>query len=331
MVGDRGSFTVTSTGFPAPSLGWSGTLPDGITFVDNGNGTATLSGTPAAVTAGKSYPLTLLTTNGTGTASQSFVLIVDQAPAITSANSVSSTVGKAFTFTVTTSGYPTPSLGDHGALPAGVTFVANGNGTATIAGTPAVGTAGSYPITLTASNGTSPDANQSFTLTVLGVPALAGGDRLAATPDGNGYWIVGPTGSLASDGGVFSFGDAQFHGSMGGRPLNRPIVGIAGTPDGQGYWMVASDGGVFSFGDAQFHGSMGGRPLNQPIVGIAGTPDSQGYWMVASDGGVFTFGDAQFHGSGAASGRTAVGLIASPSSSGYAVIDTDGTRTPFGW
>ena len=86
---------------------------------------------------------------------------------------------------------------------------------------------------------------------------------MAATPTGHGYWFV------AADGGIFSFGDAQFHGSMGGQPLNKPIVGMAATPTGQGYWFVASDGGIFSFGDAQFHGSMGGQPLNQPIVGMA--------------------------------------------------------------
>ena len=63
---------------------------------------------------------------------------------------------------------------------------------------------------------------------------------IAATPDGGGYWLV------ASDGGVFSFGDAHFFGSMGGRHLNQPIVGITPTPDGGGYWLVASDGGIFS-------------------------------------------------------------------------------------
>jgi len=89
---------------------------------------------------------------------------------------------------------------------------------------------------------------------------------MAATPDGKGYWEV------ASDGGIFSFGDAQFYGSMGGHPLNKPIVGMATTPDGKGYWEVASDGGIFSFGDAQFYGSMGGHPLNKPIVGMAATP-----------------------------------------------------------
>ena len=67
---------------------------------------------------------------------------------------------------------------------------------------------------------------------------------MAATPDGGGYWLV------ASDGGIFSFGDARFFGSTGALHLNEPVVGMAATPDGGGYWLVASDGGVFSFGDA---------------------------------------------------------------------------------
>jgi parallel beta-helix repeat protein len=108
---------------------------------------------------------------------------------------------------------------------------------------------------------------------------------------GNGYWEV------ASDGGVFNFGDAGFFGSMGGKPLNAPIVGLVSTPSGQGYWEVASDGGVFAFGDATFHGSMGGKPLNQPIVSIIASPTGNGYWEVAKDGGVFAFGDATYAGS----------------------------------
>ncbi len=111
------------------------------------------------------------------------------------------------------------------------------------------------------------------------------------TETGLGYWFV------ASDGGIFSFGNAKFFGSMGGKRLNKPIVGMAATPDGGGYWMVASDGGIFSFGDARFFGSMGAKPLNKPIVGMASTPDGKGYWEVASDGGIFSFGDAKFFGS----------------------------------
>ena len=84
------------------------------------------------------------------------------------------------------------------------------------------------------------------------------------------------TGSSSADGGVFSFGDAHFHGSMGGKHLNHPIVDIARTPKGDGYWLVAADGGVFGFGDAQFRGSMGGEHLNQPIVGMAATPTGLG-------------------------------------------------------
>ncbi len=121
-----------------------------------------------------------------------------------------------------------------------------------------------------------------------------------------GYWLV------AADGGIFAFGDAAFHGSMGGTHLNQPIVGMAATPDGKGYWLVAADGGIFAFGDAAFHGSMGGTHLNQPIVGMAATPDGKGYWLVAADGGIFSFGDAPFGGSmgGAHLNQPIVGMAA---------------------
>jgi hypothetical protein len=75
---------------------------------------------------------------------------------------------------------------------------------------------------------------------------------MAATPAGDGYWTV------ASDGGIFTFGAARYLGSTGGIALNRPIVGMAVTPTGLGYWLVATDGGIFAFGDAVFHGSTGG-------------------------------------------------------------------------
>jgi hypothetical protein len=59
---------------------------------------------------------------------------------------------------------------------------------------------------------------------------------------------------VASDGGIFSFGDAPFLGSMGGQALDQPIVGMAAPPSGQGYWFVAQDGGIFAF-DVPFLGS----------------------------------------------------------------------------
>jgi hypothetical protein len=122
----------------------------------------------------------------------------------------------------------------------------------------------------------------------LGSPALSGLTLaqsvvgMAPTPDGGGYWLV------ASDGGIFSFGDAAFHGSTGALHLNRPIVGMAPTPDGGGYWLVASDGGVFTFGDAGYYGSTaesGGSAL-----GIVISPSVSGYTLVGSDGTATTFG-----------------------------------------
>ena len=75
---------------------------------------------------------------------------------------------------MTTTGFPTAVLSETGALPTGVTFVDNGDGTATLAGTPAAGTGGTYPLTITAANGVLPDATQTFTLTVAAAPTVTG-------------------------------------------------------------------------------------------------------------------------------------------------------------
>jgi parallel beta-helix repeat protein len=125
----------------------------------------------------------------------------------------------------------------------------------------------------------------------MAMTPAAGGPQGTPGTNGLGYWLV------AADGGVFSYGDGHFFGSMGGTHLNKPVVGMAPTPDGLGYWLVASDGGVFNFGDASYFGSTGGMKLNKPVVGMAPTPSGKGYWLMASDGGVFTFGDAAFFGS----------------------------------
>jgi hypothetical protein len=146
---------------------------------------------------------------------------------------------------------------------------------------------------------------------------------IARTPSGNGYWVA------SSEGYVFCFGDAGYFGSMGGQPLNRPIVGMAARPQGDGYWLVASDGGVFCFGNAPFRGSMGGQPLNQPMVGIASTADGSGYWTVAKDGGVFSF-NAPFHGSAGSLGITNVLGMVATSSNTYWLYASDGGIFSYG-
>jgi hypothetical protein len=98
--------------------------------------------------------------------------------------------------------------------------------------------------------------------------SLASATRVAEQGSGSGYWLV------ASDGGVFTYGTAQFYGSMAGKHLNSPITGIVATSDGHGYWLVAQDGGVFSFGDAPFEGSRAGQTLAAPVVGMTSTNSS---------------------------------------------------------
>ena len=167
--------------------------------------------------------------------------------------------------------------------------------------------------------------------------ASLGCGGIAATPTGNGYWLLNryrypaafgqaaslnqgncsgyqvsgplwtglastPTGRgffiTDGSGAAVPCGDApQIFSGLDQYVLAAPVVGITATLDGKGYWMVSSDGGVFAVGDAPFEGSLGGAHLNAPVVGIAPTRDDKGYWLVASDGGVFAFGDAVFHGS----------------------------------
>jgi len=143
---------------------------------------------------------------------------------------------------------------------------------------------------------------------------------------GDGYRFV------ASDGGVFDFGDASFWGSTGSIRLNQPVVGMAATPSTEGYWLVASDGGIFSFGDAGFFGSMGGQHLNKPIVGMAPTPDGAGYWLVASDGGIFSFGTARFFGSAGSMrlNKPVVGMASTPDGGGYWLVASDGGIFSYG-
>ena len=134
-AGTAFSFTVTTTGYPVATLATLGFLPAGVNIVNNGNGTATISGTPTGTTA-QTSTLLIIAISPTGLVAQIFTLTVSPPLAITSAATDTATVGKAFTFSVKTTGSPAPTLSESGALPAGVTFTPGANGTATLAGTP---------------------------------------------------------------------------------------------------------------------------------------------------------------------------------------------------
>jgi len=69
-----GSFKVNTTGTPTPAIIQTGKLPSGITFVDNGNGTGTLSGTTISV---GTFALTFKAENGVKpNATQPFTLTI---------------------------------------------------------------------------------------------------------------------------------------------------------------------------------------------------------------------------------------------------------------
>jgi hypothetical protein len=249
-VGTSGTFTVTTTGFPAPALTESGGLPSGVTFTDNGNGTGKLSGTPAAGTGG-TYPVTIKTHNGIGTDfTQNFVLTVNETPAITSANKTTFTVSTPGTFTVTTSGFPTPSIAESGALPTGVTFVDNHNGTGTLAGIPASGTAGNYPITFTPSNGVGSPVAQSFTLTVGQPPAITSTNSATFTVGTSGTFTVTATGFPAP---TFSETGALPTGVT----FNATTGVLSGTP-------AAGTGKAYSITFTASNGA--GTPASQPFT-----------------------------------------------------------------
>ena len=161
IKGSSPNFTVTASGYPAPTFSDPGPL-DGLSINAT---TGALTGTPTTT---GSFASTITASNGVGTApTQSFTLTVNSAgvaPTITSADATSFSQGAAGSFTVTATGTPAPTFTETGPLPSGVSLSTAG----LLSGTPAYGTAGSYPITITASNGVGSPGTQSFILTVLG-------------------------------------------------------------------------------------------------------------------------------------------------------------------
>jgi len=196
-VGQAGSFTVTATGVPTPTFS-SVNAPSWLSIDPT---TGVLSGTPPAGSGG-SYSFTVTASNGvTPDASQTFKLVVDEAPAITSANTTTFTVGQAGTFTVTATGVPTPTFSLSGTAPSWLSLDST---TGVLSGTPPVGSGGSYSFTVTAANGVTPDATQPFTLVVDEAPSFANPDTTTFTVgqaglfelDINGY----PPGSVTETG-----------------------------------------------------------------------------------------------------------------------------------
>ncbi len=142
-----------------------------LTFVDNGNGTGTLTGTLVSGTG--TYNLTFQATNSAGqSTSQTLTVTIPTVPVFTSATTVSWAKGSTnVNFTIsatdTDSQYPSFALNTTltGALK-NLTFVDNGNGTASLKGNLYSTTTGTYPLTITATNSAGQSTTQTLTVTV---------------------------------------------------------------------------------------------------------------------------------------------------------------------
>ncbi len=167
--------------------------PPGLTVSSSG-----AVSTGGATLAGGVYSVGGTDSDGYGdSGSWGYTLTVDEPPAIISAPNLivpapaSGGTGTPFSFNVTTTGYPTPALNDStafagcaAALPPsdmGFMFTDNGNGTATMSGTPTSADGGTYTVCIDASNGVAPDATQAFTLVVTS-PAVPYAATVSAPP-----------------------------------------------------------------------------------------------------------------------------------------------------
>ncbi|MCY2938809.1 MAG: VCBS repeat-containing protein [Planctomycetota bacterium] len=214
VAGTLGSFSLTTTGYPARTYSVTGALPAGVTLAPS---TGVLSGTAAPLTGGI-YAVVMGATNGVlPNASQNFTLTVNEAPAFTSAASAIFLEGIANTFTVTASGFPAPRFAiTSGTLPQGLSFNTT---TGVVSGTAALGILGTYPVVVTASNGIAPIAVQNLSIHVYrNVPVATGAVLTTPFNLGSGSYVV----SLGN-------GSVLIHNPSGVEQQFAPFPGFTGT------------------------------------------------------------------------------------------------------
>jgi hypothetical protein len=166
-VGTPAAVQLGVSGYPAPSVSATSALPSGLSLSAAGEITGT-----AAAESGGSYTIGLDATNSLSSATGSLDLVVDQAPAISSATALSAAYGVDSTFQVDSGPgtYPVASFDLAGAVPDGMSFVDNGDGTATIAGTPDDDVSGLQSFAIVESNSVA-SLRVPFTIDVTGTPA----------------------------------------------------------------------------------------------------------------------------------------------------------------
>ena len=216
-----GTFTVTTTGALPLSLSESGALPGTVTFKDNGDGTATLAGTPNAA---GNFPLTITASNNYGSdAPQSFTLTVNQASSTTTFISTAPSqlpYNGTYTPTASTTGDGTLTIGASGActITAGVVTITSGSGTCTVTATTAAGNnylgSSATPQTITATSANATVTLSNMTQTYTGSPLSP---TVTTSPSGLSYTLTAaPDTNAGSYSVTATITAANYSGSAGG-------------------------------------------------------------------------------------------------------------------
>lgn len=259
-VGTTSTYSVITVGSPTPALTEAGVLPAGLTFEDQGDGIATLSGDPTLAGVG-SASVTVTASSPAGNASEAFSLLVDAAPTITSPAGTTFATQTDGSFSFSASGYPAASFAETGTLPAGVALSPSG----VLSGSPNAGTGGSYPIEVTATNSVGTSASQSFTLTVH-----QGAQQITSA--------VSATFTVGSP-GTFTFT------SVGGNPAAS--FSLSGSlPSG----VSLSPSGILSGVPAT--GTGGAYPLVVSASNGVGAPATQDFTLLVDEAPSLTNGNA---------------------------------------
>lgn len=301
------SVSVSAAGSPEPSFTEVGVLPQGLSFLDNGIGTATVSGTEKGDVPG-TYEITIFASNGVGAILSQPLEIVITTESI---NGV---------LYVTRSGtvYPYGDAASHSTLNVNTKVIS-------VIGIASTFDGKGYWIATSRGNVFNyGDARfyGSAARTLIPSPIVA----FAPTADREGYYLV------SASGNVYCYGDATYFGGESGTKLATPIAAFAVTPDGKGYWLVGRSGTVYHFGDAPLYSALFVNPISRRIVAIVPTADGLGYWLVTQRGNVANYGDAGFYGS-EAHARLPHGIVAFLASSddkGYELVTSTGALYSFG-
>ncbi len=256
-AGDAFGVTLTTAGTPPVSTITldGGALPPGASLTDHGNGTATVSGA-IPTDGGGAYTAEIALDDGVLAPSVvQLTITVDEAPSFSTTSSGTCVAGAACDISVSATGFPAPSLSLSGNLPAGLSFVDQGGGSALISGTPGAGDAGSSSFAIDASNGIGQAAVLHFTLAIAPAPSSGGGSGGGGGSSGGGASSPSPAAPPASTASSANTSSSPSSGRSGAIVVSSYSVSarLSGTVD-QALTCPASLGEVHD--DASATGSI---------------------------------------------------------------------------